>query len=564
MKKLKGFTLIELMVVIAIIIILAAIAIPTYINMTRKANKASIGANMGVLATGLSTYYTDWGKYPVSLTAVNVATEADAFYKEFTGTGTVNNSGATGMSGAAGGDAYLSAATLKNMKNPFYSAAENGIMYVSDGSHYCIFAKISDAENVTALNPFGIQNVYASEVTVPETGSYLYRTDTSSNLGSSSWATLTSSPTTYPGEMGLTVIIAPTGAGTVTMNPSGGSYAAGTVVTLTESPVVGSSFTNWTGAASGEGLSTTVTMTGNKAVTANFEAATYTVTFDKNGGTTEASPTTRSTSYNTTVVLPTEPTKTGSTFVGWNTLVEGTGTTFTGTTPVIANIAVYAKWTSDWTHNAAVLTGYTGAGGAVTIPSVLDGVTITSIGEFAVYNCTGLTIVTIPNSVTTIGANAFYGCSALTSVTIGSGVTTIGTNAFMYCTALTSFAVDAGNASYSSNNGVLFNKAMTTLILYPLGKQGAYVIPSDVTIINTKAFSFCCGLTSLTIGSGVTSIGAQAFESCSNLAVANFLGNAPTGTTMSFASCKAGFQIHRTVGATGWGATWNDYTVVTP
>jgi hypothetical protein len=68
----------------------------------------------------------------------------------------------------------------------------------------------------------------------------------------------------------------------------------------------------------------------------------------------------------------------------------------------------------------------------VTIPS-----TVTSIGESAFNNCTGLTSVTIPSSVTTIGSKAFYGCTGITSVTIPSSVTAIGDGAFAGCTELT-------------------------------------------------------------------------------------------------------------------------------
>nr|MCR5723793.1 leucine-rich repeat domain-containing protein [Treponema sp.] len=61
---------------------------------------------------------------------------------------------------------------------------------------------------------------------------------------------------------------------------------------------------------------------------------------------------------------------------------------------------------------------------------------VTSIGNYAFQNCSGLTSITIPNSVTSIGDYAFYGCSSLTSITIPSRVTSIGNNAFNGCSEL--------------------------------------------------------------------------------------------------------------------------------
>jgi hypothetical protein len=154
-----------------------------------------------------------------------------------------------------------------------------------------------------------------------------------------------------------------------------------------------------------------------------------------------------------------------------------------------------------------------GLTGALTIPS-----SVTSIGFNTFTFCSGLTSVTIPSSVTSIGMAAFMGCSGLTSVTIPSSVTSISVDAFAYCSGLTSVNVDVTNASYASENGVLFSKDKTTLIFYPLGKTGnSYTIPSSVTSIGEQAFSDCIGLTSVTIPSSVTSIGDLAFADCSSL-----------------------------------------------
>ena len=75
--------------------------------------------------------------------------------------------------------------------------------------------------------------------------------------------------------------------------------------------------------------------------------------------------------------------------------------------------------------------------GEVVIPESVEhgGITysVTSIGDWAFKNCSGLTSVTIPNSVTSIGQRAFENCSGLTSVTIGNSVKSIAHEAFRDC-----------------------------------------------------------------------------------------------------------------------------------
>ena len=78
---------------------------------------------------------------------------------------------------------------------------------------------------------------------------------------------------------------------------------------------------------------------------------------------------------------------------------------------------------------------------------------VVTIGNYAFYNCSGLTSVTIPNSVTSIGQSAFYNCSGLTSLTIPNSVTSIGYGAFGGCSGLTSINVEKGNTMYDSRNG---------------------------------------------------------------------------------------------------------------
>ena len=158
------------------------------------------------------------------------------------------------------------------------------------------------------------------------------------------------------------------------------------------------------------------------------------------------------------------------------------------------------------------------ANGAITIPSEIDGKPVTSIGYAAFRDCTGLTSITIPDSVTSIGYGTFEDCTGLTSITIPNSVTSIGYAAFRGCTRLASVNVASGNNYYSSNNGVLFDKKKTKLIRYPEGKsQTSYAIPNSVTSIGDEAFWCCDGLTSITIPNSVTSIGDHAFWGCTGL-----------------------------------------------
>ena len=141
--------------------------------------------------------------------------------------------------------------------------------------------------------------------------------------------------------------------------------------------------------------------------------------------------------------------------------------------------------------------------------------TVTTIGNDAFLNCSGLTSVTIPNSVTSIGFDSFSGCSGLTSLTIPKSLTSIGPGAFDGCSGLTSIIVETGNVKYDSRNNcnALIETTSNELIL---GCKNT-VIPNTVTSIGAGAFGECSGLTSITIPNSVTSIGNYAFQNCTGL-----------------------------------------------
>ena len=143
---------------------------------------------------------------------------------------------------------------------------------------------------------------------------------------------------------------------------------------------------------------------------------------------------------------------------------------------------------------------------------------VTTIGKQAFDWCSSLQSVSLPNSVTTIEDCAFSCCSALKSITIPGSVTTMGRVVFQDCSALENIMVDDNNQHYKSIDGVLFNKDATTLVSYPHGKpQSSYSIPRSVTTIGKDAFWQCERLHTVNIPNSVTLIEEGAFTRCFNL-----------------------------------------------
>ncbi len=213
--------------------------------------------------------------------------------------------------------------------------------------------------------------------------------------------------------------------------------------------------------------------------------------------------------------------------------------------PVIA----HAQYLCTTNRGEITITGYTGSGGAVTIPSMLNGLPVTSIGFIAFENCNGLTSVVIPDSVTSIVALAFRKCRNLTHVTLPNSIASIEDDTFDCCSSLTSVTIPDG---VTSIGGLAFGYCTSLTNV---------TIPGSVTSIGGSAFASCSSLTGIMLPKSVTSIGDQAFCACTKLTSVYFQGNAPSQAVQVFDG-DANATVYYLPGTTGWTSMFDSRSTV--
>ena len=204
----------------------------------------------------------------------------------------------------------------------------------------------------------------------------------------------------------------------------------------------------------------------------------------------------------------------------------------------VGDMRDYSWDDSPWNQDAAVKALRVGEG-------------VTSLGDYAFYNCTALAEITLPESLTAIGrytfcgceslteaalpaaateigAGAFYGCAALTDVRLPQALSAVESYTFCGCAALSELALPEG---LSSIGGSAFSgcAALSELALpqglETIGGSAFYnckslsdvVLPDRVASVGKRAFSGCAGLRGVAFGAGITSVSEEAFRNCKSL-----------------------------------------------
>ena len=268
-----------------------------------------------------------------------------------------------------------------------------------------------------------------------------------------------------------------------------------------------------------------------------------------------------------TVQYMPEPERANVVLDGWYHDIECTDEDLYFETVFTNDVTLYAAWINEDDGTAYVYTelddgtveiqSYTGRRRYLTIPSVLEGKTVTSIGEDAFAgnsrlrsvilpetlinistgafsNCSKLRTIEIPEMVETIGEQAFYGCVSLSQVGFikNGALITIKDEAFAMCgissihlpvnlsqlgngvfygsTGMTSITVESGNAAYQVLNNALYDAAGTTLLYYPAGLSGTYTLNSNTLAVDNYAFAYS-RCTNVILNEGITNLGDSAF-----------------------------------------------------
>lgn len=202
------------------------------------------------------------------------------------------------------------------------------------------------------------------------------------------------------------------------------------------------------------------------------------------------------------------------------------------------------------------ITGFVGEQtGDLIIPSEIDGYTVTTIGDYAFYGCSGFTgTLTIPDSVTTIGDYAFVDCTNLTEIFLSENLTLINEFAFGRCTSLTEIVIP-NSVSSIGKSAFFYCTSLTKISLSNNLKSIEYMtfgecenltkieIPDNVTSIGSHAFFNCTGLTEVLLPTNIKSIDEFTFYNCRSLKQISIPNSIISLGNSSFKNCSSLIEV---------------------
>lgn len=227
--------------------------------------------------------------------------------------------------------------------------------------------------------------------------------------------------------------------------------------------------------------------------------------------------------------------------------------------PGVVNLGDYAFYNCSLLTDVSISDSLTSIGdhtfnGCSSLTSIMIPNTVTSIGRLAFRNCSSLISVSLPDSAESIGDTAFRGCSSLISVTIPNGVTSIGAYTFCDCISLTRVILPDSITEigdYSFWNCKQLNDINIPENVEKIGDWAFRLcsaltnikIPDGVVAIESYTFAFCSSLTSISIPDSVTCIGEMAFASCSSLFSISIPESVTAISSTSFNNCTTTLTI---------------------
>lgn len=194
---------------------------------------------------------------------------------------------------------------------------------------------------------------------------------------------------------------------------------------------------------------------------------------------------------------------------------------------------VYDVFTYHQTDDGSgiVITSCDTAASQIEIPTEIDGVPVTEIGDAAFMSCNFLTTIQIPEGIEVIGESAFASCSILYEVTLPESLQKIGPGAFESCTTLLSIEIPS---------------SVTTLpdaLFYGCSVLGNVTLPDTLQSIGNETFYSCTGLTEFTLPKSLTSIGDYAFQNCQKLTGISIPAACSQIGSYAFDGCQALTEI---------------------